>query len=350
MEEKSYQKKIYLLLFIICVILCGFICKLLSSVILPVFFALFISFALLPLIKFLKEKAKIPWTFSTIFFVVVIFFLLIMLSTLLVSSFSTIAQEYPKYETKFMAIYKSIAPKFRLTVDEEQSFMGNMWQYLKVREVIQKTVLSLSSGVISFGSTLVTVFLLAVFLLLEIRGIKEKVYDAFEGEALFKVKTMYQHIITDVTHYISIKFIVSLITGVLVYLVVLIFGLDFPVVWGFVAFLMNFIPIFGSIISCIFTTLFALLQFYPESIGKVIAVFVLMVAINFTVGNIVEPRIEGKHLGLSAFVILISLSIWGYLWGFAGMIFAVPITVTIKIFCENVEYLKPVAIFLGNSK
>ena len=73
-----------------------------------------------------------------------------------------------------------------------------------------------------------------------------------------------------------------------------------------------------------------------------------MVVINFTIGNILEPRIEGKHLGLSPFIILVSLSVWGYIWGFAGMIFAVPIMVIIKICCENIDYLNPIAVMLGN--
>jgi len=350
MEEKNYQKKIYLLLLFICIVIAAILCHVLSSVLLPVIFALFISFVLLPLIKFLKDKAKIPWAVSTIFLVIVFGILLLFISTLLVSSFSTIVTEYPKYESKFMAIYKAIAPTFNLEVDEAQSFIGNMWKYLKVREYSQKAVLALSSGVLSFGSTLVTVFLLATFLLLEIRAISEKADVAFEGDARTKLKTITKTIVADVMRFISIKFIVSFVTAVLVYAVTKLFGMDFPIVWAFIAFVMNFIPIFGSIISCVATTLFAMLQFYPDSIGKVIAVFILMLVINFTIGNILEPRIEGKHLGLSAFVILISLSIWGYIWGFVGMIFAVPIMVTIKIICENIDYLNPIAVFLGNGK
>ena len=112
---------------------------------------------------------------------------------------------------------------------------------------------------------------------------------------------------------------------------------------------MNFIPTFGSIISVISTTIFTLLQFYPQY-GKVLIVFFGMIFINFTLGNIIEPRIEGKELGLSPFVILVSLSLWGFIWGFVGMILAVPITVIIKIVCENIEYLNPIATILGYTK
>ncbi|MCR5622285.1 MAG: AI-2E family transporter, partial [Treponema sp.] len=109
-----------------------------------------------------------------------------------------------------------------------------------------------------------------------------------------------------------------------------------------------FIPNFGSIISCLVTGLFALLQFYPR-IGHVVYVFVMVLSVNMILGNFVEPRWEGRDLGLSPFIILVSLSLWGYIWGFVGMILAVPMTVIIKIICENVESLRPVAIMIGGN-
>ena len=95
--------------------------------------------------------------------------------------------------------------------------------------------------------------------------------------------------------------------------------------------------------------MFALLQFYPHY-GKVIFIFLFMVAVNFLLGNILEPRIEGERLGLSPFAILVSLALWGYLWGFIGMILAVPMTVIVKIFCENIPYLNLISTVLGNKK
>ena len=73
-----------------------------------------------------------------------------------------------------------------------------------------------------------------------------------------------------------------------------------------------------------------------------------MTAINFCLGNIIEPRVQGKNLGLSPFVIIASLSMWGYIWGFVGLILAVPMMVTLKIICENFSILQPISIFIGN--
>jgi predicted PurR-regulated permease PerM len=147
--------------------------------------------------------------------------------------------------------------------------------------------------------------------------------------------------------FISIKFFISLTTGLVVFLGTLVIGLDFPIIWGFIAFLLNFIPTFGSIISSVITVLFSVLQFFPH-ITPMILTALLVISVNTFLGNFLEPRIEGEHLDLSPFIILVCLSMWGWMWGFPGMIVAVPITVSIKIICENVSFLHPVAILLGN--
>ena len=153
----------------------------------------------------------------------------------------------------------------------------------------------------------------------------------------------------DTTHYVSIKFFISLSTGVLVFLSCLIAGIDFPLVWGFSAFVLNFVPTFGSIISWAVTTIFAFLQCYPSPF-PVIFIAVSVLLINLLFGNVIEPRIEGENLGISPFVILVSLSLWGWLWGFLGLILAVPLMVIVKIFCENISVLRPIGILLGSGK
>ena len=94
-------------------------------------------------------------------------------------------------------------------------------------------------------------------------------------------------------------------------------------------------------------TIFSVLQFYPAP-ARTVFVLVFTTLVNFILGNIVEPKVEGKNLGLSPFVILVSLTFWGWMWGLVGMIIAVPLMVIIKITCENVSFLHPVAVFLGN--
>lgn len=347
MEENTKDNKIFYILLFFAIVLCGFLCKLLSSVILPVIFSVMLSFILLPIIRKTNLKLGIPWVLSSIIIEILFFFIFIGLSTLLISSLSKIVSEYPKYESKFMAIYQLIAKNFNLEIDEGKSFFGNMWGFLKVRETIQKIAVFLSSGAFSFGKNLFMIAIMSTFLLIEMRLTKRKMHYAFSKEKE-KVTRVSHQIVIDTVRYISIKFVISLATGIICYLCTLIIGMDFPVVWGFLAFIMNFIPIFGSVISVGLTTLFAIIQFYP-SWGSPLFILLFLTAINMILGNIVEPRIEGKNLGISPFAILVSLSLWGYIWGFVGMILAVPLTVIIKIICENIDYLKSIAIIIGNN-
>ena len=170
---------------------------------------------------------------------------------------------------------------------------------------------------------------------------------ALEGKSSGKIISMTKDIILQVTRYLSVKFFISLLTGIFVFLGTMVIGLDFPIIWGFLAFVLNFIPNFGSIISGIVTIIFSILQFWPSP-GPVIWVSFVMLSVNMILGNFVEPKVQGRSLGLSPFVIIVSLSIWGWIWGFMGMILAVPVTVILKIVCENIEFLKPISILMGS--
>jgi len=347
MEEKDYSKAIFYILFFLAIIALGTLCKLLSSVILPVVVAVLMTFSFMPVILKLNRKLKIPWILLVIIIDIILLFTIFALSSLLVSSLSTIIAEYPKYESRFMSIYKLTAATFNLQFDDGKSFIDNLWSVLQVREYVQKLAVFLSSGLFTFAKYFLVIILLFTFLLIEIKSTGKKINSAFHSKTRSKVFRIIQQVISETVRYLSIKFFISLATGILVFIGTSIVGMDFPIVWGFLAFIMNFIPTFGSIISTLLTTLFATLQFYPAW-GKIIYIFILLLSINMILGNILEPRIEGNHLGLSPFVILVSLSLWGWLWGFVGMILAVPMTVIIKIVCENFSILNPIAVLLGN--
>ena len=347
--ERDYTKPIFYILLFFAFILTGFLCKVLSSVLLPVVIAILMALSFYPVIRNLEIKAKINWIVGSLLIVFIILVAIFSVSSILIKGLSTIANEYSKYETRFMSIYRIFAQKFNLAIDEEKSLANNLWNILEVRQYVQEMALGLSSGFVSFGKALFVVIIMFTFLLIEIKGLKRRITNSVKDENKQTVLNISQQIGEDVVRFLSIKFFISLATGLLVFVAAVIIGLDFPIVWAFIAFLMNFIPTFGSIFSTLLTTIFALLQFYPYY-GKVIFIFLFMLAVNFILGNILEPRIEGERLGLSPFAILVSLTLWGYIWGFLGMILAVPMTVIIKIFCENIPYLNFVSVVLGNKR
>lgn len=347
MNKDLYTKNIFYLLTFCSIVLLGVIMKLLASVMIPVVIAVLLSCVFYPIVKRLNEKLKMPWVLGSLIMVLAIVILIMILSTIIGTSLTTFLGQYPKYESKFLSLYKMYADTFNFQFYDDKSFFENIWGQLKVREFVQKFALSFSSDLLSFTKSIGMVLLFIAFLLIEMRFGHEKVDAMFKGKSSRRVMNVTRKIMTETVRFLSIKFFISLATGVLVFLCCLICGVDFAILWAFFAFVMNFIPTFGSIFSVVLTTLFTLLQFYPSML-RTVFIFVSMTTINMVLGNIIEPRVEGKNLGISPFVILVSLTFWGWMWGFIGMIIAVPMMMIVKIICENVSFLQPVAIILGN--
>lgn len=126
-------------------------------------------------------------------------------------------------------------------------------------------------------------------------------------------------------------------------------GLEFAILWGVLQFLLNFIPNLGSITAGIIISLFAFVQFSPNPV-PIIIVIAIILAVNLFLSGLLDPKIIGEHVGISPLVVLISLVVWGWIWGFTGMVIAVPMTVIIKIVCENIPFMEPVSILLGTRK
>lgn len=346
-QNTNYTKGIYTLLFIITTIFCFFVLKVLHTVILPIIFAGFLSFVFIPIVNLIHKKTKLPWAIVSVFIVLILIVIISITTFLLSTGVSTIISEFPKYEVKFQNMILKLIAVLPINYDEGKSIFENLTSMVDVPGIIQSIGVPLSTGIVSFVKSLFIILILFLFLLLEANFIKEKIQTVFEKRNKSGILYMSKKIISQVVRYLTIKFFISLGTAALVYFGTLLIGLNFPIVWAFIAFVMNFIPTFGSIISVGVTTIFSMMQFYPEW-GKIAFVFIFMLMTNFTLGNIVEPKIEGDNLDLSVFVIIVCILFWGWLWGFTGMILAVPLTVIIKIISENIEFLHPLAIFLSN--
>jgi predicted PurR-regulated permease PerM len=273
---------------------------------------------------------------------------LYVLGMVLFTSGRTILYQIPKYESRLIEIYVWAARFFELSYNEDLTFFENLWNQLGVRTAIRAYTFSFSSFFIQFFRNALLMVLFVGFLLVEASHFKEKLELAFDNRSV-QIIRMGDDIMRQITRYLTAKFFISLVTGVVVALGLRLTGLEFAIVWGVVQFVMNFIPSLGSIAAGIAVSLFALLQFWPEP-GPVILVIVIMLGSNMIIGNVLDPKIIGDNVGISPLVVLASLAIWGWLWGFAGMILAVPMMVTIKIICENFTFLEPVSILLGSRK
>jgi predicted PurR-regulated permease PerM len=150
----------------------------------------------------------------------------------------------------------------------------------------------------------------------------------------------------NVNRYLIIKTAASLVTGILIGLWVWILGLDFPLIWGLLAFMLNYIPTLGSIIAGVPAVLLGFIQFGP---GRALMVAVGYLVVNAVLGSVVEPRFQGRGLGLSTLVVFLSLAFWGWVWGPVGALLSVPLTMTLKIALESSPDTRGIAILLGSN-
>ncbi len=198
----------------------------------------------------------------------------------------------------------------------------------------------------ALGGVLTNTFLIllaVIFILLEASTFPTKVHAAF-GDAKAPLAS-FSKMARDVNHYLAIKTSVSLITGIAIAIWVAMLGVDFPILWGLLGFLLNFVPNLGSIIAAVPAVLLGFIQF---GVGQAALVALGYVVVNVVIGNVIEPRLMGRRLGLSTLVVFLSLVFWGWLWGPVGMLLSVPLTMVLKIALENSEDMRWIAILLGS--
>jgi AI-2 transport protein TqsA len=184
-----------------------------------------------------------------------------------------------------------------------------------------------------------------IFILLEVGRLPDRVEGSFAGARAQQIMEVVQRINEAMANYLRVKLLASLIIAVPVTLVLWAFGVKFPLLWGVLTFLGNFIPYLGSIVACALPCLLAFLEFNTVTVPAVVTA--ILVALHALTAYVVEPAMTGKAVGLSPLVIVAALSFWGLSWGLPGMFLAVPLTVMFKIVLENVDFTRPFALLMG---
>ncbi|MEM5585280.1 AI-2E family transporter [Roseibium sp. AS2] len=248
------------------------------------------------------------------------------------------------------------APTYQKRLEE---LFGQFSSHLDLNDPLEMKDLfpdSVVPRMVTAGASLVTtlagsaslVFIYVLFLVLEQSTFDAKFERLFSSpERADSAFAMRAEINRSIMHYFSIKTSVSIATGVLTSLVLIAIGLPYAALFGFIAFLLNFIPTIGSLIGVIFPSLLALV--YYDNLGPFIAIASGLGLIQFTIGNLIEPRLMGSNLNLSGLVIMLSLAFWGAIWGIVGMVLCVPLTVMIVIVCARFEGARPVAVLLSQT-
>ncbi len=308
-----------------------------SSVILPFLVAAFLAILCIPPMRRL-QKLGVPEWLSLVLIVSGATAALLIVSAVVGSSIAEFRQSLPVYEGRIRQLEQSaFAWLSSVGVDTGAEFKPDVSS-----GSIMKLVADAAGGLLSMLSNLFLVVLTMVFMLLEANGIPRKLRRAMRNPDADL--SQFRQAAQRVQDYLFIKAIISAGTGLLVTLLVLACGVDFPILWGLVAFLFNFVPNIGSLIAAVPAVMLATLQ-HGLLTGLLVAAG--YVVVNTVMGNVVEPRVMGRRLGLSTLVVFLSLLVWGWIWGPVGMLLSVPLTVIIKIVLEHSTDFRWLAVILG---
>ena len=256
------------------------------------------------------------------------------------TSLDDFSNAIPRYQTR---LTEEMAPLFQWV--QSMGFQFNEELLLKSIDpgASMRLVGRMLSGLGGILTNSFLILLTVIFILLEASSFPQKVHAAFgDPKGTF---SQFSKITDAVNNYLAIKTFLSLATGVIVATWVALLGIDFPVIWGLLAFLLNFIPNLGSIIAAVPPVLLGYIQF---GLGRALLVAIGYVVVNVIFGNVVEPKLMGRKLGLSTLVVFLSLVFWGWVWGPVGMLLSVPMTMIVKIALESHPSTRGLSILLDS--
>ena len=309
-----------------------------GELVVPFLLAIVLSVLANPLV--LKFRSwKIPAVLSVLLAVVTFGLLFALVGGIVGGSLAQFTSAIPQYEVQLGHYLKEVQAQFVAWGLSENAV--DLQSALNPAAAMA-FVGQLLNGLLGLFSNFVLIALTMTFLLLEAADFRLKLQAAWGNS--FTSGNGFNEVAAKVQRYLALKTLISLATGVLISLWTHFLGLDFPLLWGLIAFILNYVPSIGSIIAAVPAVLLAILQ-----LGGIGALWVALgfVVTNLVLGNIVEPRLMGRTLGLSPLVVFLSLLFWGWLWGPAGMLLSVPLTVIAKILLESSEGGRPIAVLLG---
>ena len=248
------------------------------------------------------------------------------------------------------------APGYKVNVDRLIAKLSGLFGLQQVPTVgqlienidIAPAITSLAGALTGLLGNVGLIVIYVAFLLFEQNTFEVKISRLFpQPERQQQVRRLLQHMQKEIQSYISIKTMISMATGIFGYAVLKLVGVDYAEFWAFTIFLLNFIPTIGSIAATVFPALLTLIQF--DTFTPFFIVAVGLAVIQFVLGNVIEPKLMGSTLNLSPLVVLLSLALWGSVWGVAGMFLCVPITVIALIVLSHFPPTQPIAVLLSGS-
>jgi predicted PurR-regulated permease PerM len=313
------------------------------SLLIPFVLALLVWFLINEIILSLNRigfiKKYIPEWIKTVLVILGLFSLIGLAGQILTKNIQGLLVSYKVYESNLNAIGKELSVIFGKDVMPYiNSFFGNL-NFGKILSEIVNAI----TGILS-SSFLVIIYV--VFIFAEQAFFQDKLKSICKDAGQYEqLKKLLGSISNTMTHYVGLKTLISLLTAVASYFILMFLGIKSPAFWAFLIFALNFIPNIGSLIATVFPALFAVLQF--GTLLPAILVLLLVGLVQVLVGNFLEPKFMGNQLNISPLVTILALSFWGVLWGITGMLLSVPITVMMVIIFSQFNATRPLAIILS---
>jgi predicted PurR-regulated permease PerM len=310
-----------------------------SAILVPFFLAVFIAVICAPPLFWLQRKG-VPKVIALVLILVAIPVVGLLLGALIGSSLSKFLSSLPVYQEQLSGHIAALISWLRergvnIPAKEVPHILNPGW------------VMSLAGGIFSALSSVLTdaflILLTVMFILLEAADFPNKLRLALKlpERSLSTIEKFSQ----SAKRYLVIKTLISAAVGLVIWVWLLILGVDYPLLWGTLSFLLNYVPNIGAIIAALPVVLLALVQL---GVGSSLLTILGFAVVHIVVGNIIEPKLTGKGLSLSTLVVFLSMVFWGWVLGPVGMILSVPMTSLVKIALESYEETQGLAIILGS--
>ncbi|MDO5640812.1 MAG: AI-2E family transporter [Paracoccus sp. (in: a-proteobacteria)] len=334
-------------LWLMLVVLAGFLMIIGKAFLLPIIIAVISVYVL---VAASNALARLPWVGRApewarrlavlLGFVVFVFWL----GGVMMSTATQVSVKMPEYQQNIDAIYNDLTGLLDFDARPDiNEMLERMRAALPLREIATTVLGSISSA----AGLIFMVLVYAVFLMGERGGFARKIAVALPGDRAARTHRIIAEVNGAIGEYITVKTLVNAILGVLSFVTMAVLGVDFALFWAVMIALLNYIPYIGSMLGVVFPVMLSMAQF--GSVQKTLMVAALLTAAQIWVGNSLEPRMVGRRVNMSPFVVLVALALWSSVWGVAGAILAIPLTAIAAIIMASFDSTRPFAVLLAEN-
>lgn len=326
------------------VVLVGFLLVIGKSVLVPIFVAVISVYVLTAASDWLGSLpggAVLPDQLRRLVVLLLFFVAALWLGSVMIATAEQISRRLPEYSTNIAALITSVTDRLGVETPNWDSVRQRVIEAFPLQRLAGMALGSISA----MAGLIIMVVVYATFLMGERNDFAHKIAVAMPGDKGGRAEQIVRNINATISNYLAVKTLINIILGALSYAVLMVFGVDFALFWAIAIALLNYIPYVGSLLGVVFPVALSVAQF--GSLGTTILLAALLTAAQMWVGNALEPKMIGRKVNMSPFVVLVALTVWSSVWGTAGAILAIPLTSIIAIVMASFEATRPFAVLLA---